>query len=536
MGPPPMLELLRIRNLALIADLELEFSPGLNVLTGETGAGKSFILKAVNFLTGDKLSPDMVRHGADKATVDAIFVTGQGEQVLRRELTAETGRSRLYLNDDLCRLETVQALKPNLVLHVGQHGQQRLLSPAYQAKLLDGFLDDPSLLKQRDELAAQWKSLTARRQELETRVAELSERRELLEFQKQEIDKVGPLPGEEDELLERRTLLRAQLSAAGARDAALDLLCGGEHGGLANHVAELAKALDAMAPLDPELGPEAERLTDAREHLQDLERRLRRFESAAGEDNLESIEARLYELAQLKRRLKRDLDGILHLSREIADNLSFLDAAGLDAKRLEREESELRQRLASLLQHLNTARRAAGERFCARVAAELHQLGFEPHVQVVAEFSPREVVPGLDEDVGRLLWVPNPGQAPQPLDRIASGGELSRFLLAVTRLLSQEAGPTLIFDEIDAGIGGLTLTRVAQRLQELSGQQQVILITHWPQLAAKAARHFQVRKSVEHGTTTTTCLRLKPDEVFAELSRMAGGGEHGAALAKELLA
>ncbi len=531
-----MLELLRIHNLALIDDLELEFSPGLNALTGETGAGKSFILRAVNFLTGERLTPDMVRPGRDKAMVEALFLVEGVECVIRRELAADTGRSRLYVNDRLSSLETVETLKPGLVLHTSQHGQQKLLSPAYQARMLDAFLPDRSPLDERDRLRDRLREVAARREEIAARVGALSAQREFLEFQSREIGKVNPRPGEEDDLAAKRQALKDRAGARQALDGALALLHGQGGDGLLALFDKLGRQVRMLAAAVPDLGEEGQALDDLRLRLSELDVRLRRCDLRAGDGDLEAIEARLFELAQLKRKLKRDLAGLVSLQQELRENLSFLDESGLDLKRLDKEEQELGRELRAVLDRLHAARREAAGRLKADLESELKQLGFSEHVRVEIAFEPHELVPGISEERARVLWVPNPGQSPQPLDRIASGGELSRFLLALVGILSQAEQPTLIFDEVDAGIGGLTLGAVAERLKALSERQQIILITHWPQLAAKADRHFQVRKDVEAGQTYTRCVPLSKADIFAELARMAGGGDQGKALARELLA
>jgi len=530
-----MLEFLRIRNLALINDLELEFSGGLNVLTGETGAGKSFILRAVNFLLGDKLKADMVRAGADKAQVEAIFVQDGEELFIRRELSAETGRSRLFVNDALSSQDTVRDLRERLVWHTSQHGQQRLLSPAYQARLIDRFLPDQGVVTERDRLVAAMRELMVQREELDQRVRTLAERREMLEFQAAEIEKVDPAPGEEDELMARRREFKDAAATAEAVDEALSMLHGQGESGLLDLTAGLERCLSVLGTNDESWAEEAAACEEYRQRLLDLDGRLRRSEREDPTYDQERIEARLYELAQLKRKLNRSLEEILDLKSEIDENLSFLDSCALDAKRLERRQAELTKELERALTALNRARRQAADTLCADLARDLAGLGFGKDVAVRMEFTPRELFPGLNEDKARLLWIPNPGQAPQPLDQIASGGELSRFLLALVGLMTRESLPTLIFDEVDAGVGGLTLNALGERIQALAAQQQVVLITHWPQLAAKAGRHFSIHKAVIDGMTSTSCTRLADKDIFSELSRMAGGGQQGDALARELL-
>ncbi|MBF0481354.1 MAG: AAA family ATPase [Desulfovibrionaceae bacterium] len=534
-----MIELLRIRNLALIEDMELEFSPGYNVLTGETGAGKSFILKAIGFLTGEKMPGEYVRPGAEKAVVEAVFSLAGEEFLIRRELIVETGRSRLYVNGDLAARETVLELRPRLISLASQQAQLKLLQPSFQAGLLDVFLPDASLIGRKDALLGELAQLRLSMGDLQKRRDDLEARREFLEHQQAEIAKVAPSPGEEEALLARRALLKDFESVRRAVDGALSVLHG-EQGALAESVGLLERELAALSARYPEFADWREQAQNFKHGLGELSRGLRKLTDLnedAGE--AEAIEARLFGLAQLTRRLKRSMPEIFCLSREIEENLAFLDNSGLDLRDLARREAAKSSELAGVLADLNAARRAAAPGVSARIEGELAGLGFAQGAKVLFEFTPKPAYAPLSgdelaEDKARLLWLPNPGQPPLPLDKIASGGELSRFLLAVTGLLAEEGGAALVFDEIDAGIGGLTLDKVAGRLAKLSGGRQVIVITHWPQIAAGAARHFLVEKVVRDGVTATLCRRLSSPEVFDELSRMAGGGRRGEAVAGEL--
>jgi DNA repair protein RecN (Recombination protein N) len=536
-----MLEVLRIRDLALIEDVELEFAPGLNALTGETGAGYSFIMRALDFLVGERMDRDLVRPGKERAAVEALFVRAGGEVLVRRELARDTGRSRVYVNDRLGSQEAVRELGAGLVLHASQHGQQRLLSPQHQAEVLDGFLPEQSLLVERAARLAELEAVLAEQRAIEDKARSLAERRELLVFQREEIDKIDPKPGEEEELARARQAWKDRERASASLDAALSLVAG-EHG-LAASASGLARELARIAQLWPEFAADQEAVEAFRASLADLEARLRRRpardDASASGMSLDRIEARLFELSKLKRRLGRDLAGLADLRREIEEGLSFLDVCALERKRLAKLEAEAAGRLNAVLVRLNQARRSAAEGLCRRIEAELRELGFSGHVRVDYAFEPCEIHPGLTEERGRLVWTPNPGQPSQPLEKIASGGELSRFLLALTSLKggAAEAGadlPTLIFDEVDAGIGGLTLNHVGAKLKELAGRQQIVLISHWPQLAGLAERHFRVEKEVVEGLTYTRCRRLAPSEIKDELARMAGGGEQGAALAEKL--
>ena len=538
-----MLEYLRIRDLALIEDMELEFVPGLNVLTGETGAGKSFILKAIGFLTGDKLSTDLVRPGKQKAVAEASFSLPDGtELILRRELSAGTGRSRIFTGDKLISQESVRDLRASLIVHTSQHGQQQLLQPAFQGGVLDDFLNRPDLIDERDRILAALRDVTARRAELEGRVSTLAEKREILEYQQQEIEKVNPLPGEEEALeAERQEARNSEHLREGVEDA-LSLLRGdGDGMGLLDGLTRLEKALRQLAHTDESFAPDLEAALETHISLSDLDSRLRRMgtKSSASKDS-ERIEARLFALAQLKRKLRRSLEDILTLRDEIVENISFLDSCELDKKQLAKEEAALCDSLANILAELNPARQKAAGELALALEEELRHLGFSEHVKVEFAFTPAALHPDREDCVeqkARILWRPNPGQSAQPLDKIASGGELSRFLLALVSLMSQRSSeqPTLIFDEVDSGVGGLTLGRVADRLAQLAEHRQLLLITHWPQLAVKARRHFRVHKEVRGNDTFTLCSRLEETGRRAELVRMAGGGEMGSALARELL-
>ncbi len=539
-----MLEYLRIRNLALIEDMELEFSPGMNALTGETGAGKSFILKAINFVLGEKLDAEMIRPGRDKAQVEALFSGPAGEVILRRELLAGTGRSRFFLNGDLSSQDVIRAMRPSLVLHAGQHGQQRLLQPAYQAQLVDAFLADPSLPHRKDVALKALKGAAEELRVMKERIRELEDRRELLEMQQKEIEKVAPQDGEEEKLEAMKLKVRAVEQIRGHYERGLEIMRGAEGSGLLDLLGQLGRLLEQLSgELHTEgdaadLRAARDAVLNFREEATELERRFRTVPSA-GEDSdadepvldPEAIESRLYALAQLKRKLRRTLPEILSLKKEIAKNLSFLDASALDRHRQEKHVLEAAVKLHEELELCNAARQQAAELFCRALERELAGLGFSERVHVEPELTEHELWPAMKnvppciEQRVRLMWAPNPGQPAQPLDRIASGGELSRFLLAVVSLQAQGEDATLIFDEVDAGVGGMTLNRVADRLAELSARRQMLIITHWPQLAARAERHFRVTKEEMGDETFTRCEMLGADAREAELARMSGREE-----------
>ena len=529
-----MLEYLRIRNLALIEDMELEFEPGMNVLTGETGAGKSFILKALGFLLGDKLSADMVRAGAERAQVEGLFTMADEDIVLRRELLAETGRSRLYINDELRSQDSLRDLRPRLVAHTSQHAQQKLLQPAVQARLLESDLEQPELLLKRDALLARLNETATLRKTLLDRQAGLAEKREFLEMQQQEIDKVAPEAGEEEQLEEVRARARSLESVRENHEQALSFLHGDEAEGLLDLLGNFEKVLSRMAKEDETLKSDADAVAALRQQLFHLGGRLRRPPQMEDMPDMDRLEERLFTLAQLKRKLHRTLPEILSLRDEITENLSFLDVCALDLARLGREEEVLVQELSAVVEHIIPMRQQAAAALTLALEEELRQLGFSEKVQVIPHFEKQEIWPGVMDERGRILWAPNPGQPPQPLDKIASGGELSRFLLALASVRQDGEHAVFIFDEVDAGVGGLTLNKLAEKLYALAASRQMLLITHWPQLAARARKHFQISKTVRDNATFTLCQPLNKQDRHEELARMAGGGAQGEAMARSL--
>ncbi len=527
-----MLEILRIKNLALIEDMELEFHAGLNVLTGESGAGKSFILRALDFIMGERIQASMVRPGTEKAMVEAMFITDDQELILKRELVAATGRSRFFLNGSLSSQDRIQSLRDSLLIHTSQHGQQKLLKPGFHGYILDSFLPDQSLLVLKNQVLGELQKISSEKKEMEIKLSSLSDKREYLEFQRSQIDQVKPRQGEEEDLITRRKLIKTRSELAHSVQKALDILHIPERG-LLDSFYELKKTINHLAENDPSFSAHTMELENAQALFEDINQTLRSADTKTDAMELESIESRLWQLAQLRRKLNRSLDSILLLEQEIDENISFLDQGELHLMQLRKKEETIGQRLSGIIGELDAMRKSSAEDLKARLENELRFLGFSEHVRIDFEFSPEEIYPGIFEDKLRLLWVPNPGQPSQPLDRIASGGELSRFLLALVGLKSQQDLPTLLFDEVDAGIGGTILNQVGRRIGDLARDRQVILITHWAQLACLAEKHFLVQKKVVQDETYTLCSGLSRQDSKQELARMVGG-DQGLELAAEL--
>ncbi len=361
-----MLELLNIKNLALIEDMRLEFHPGLNVLTGESGAGKSFILRALNFIMGERIQSSMVRPGAEKAIVEAMFELDGQELILRRELVAATGRSRYFLNDSLSSQDKIQSMRDRLLIHTSQHAQQKLLKPAFHREILDSFLPERSLVNQRNLILGKLQKLSSEKNALESELSSLREKRDYLEFQSAQIEKVKPRKGEEEELTIRREKIKSRAELAEWRQKALDILHRPDTS-LRDSFFELKKAVTHLAEHYSDFSAQAGELENVRILLEDIDRSLRTAETSSDTMELESIESRLWELAQLRRKLNRSLESILLLEQEIKENISFLDQGELSLKHLSRKELELGQQLSETISRLDSLRQSSAQELKSRL-------------------------------------------------------------------------------------------------------------------------------------------------------------------------
>jgi len=531
-----MLEILRIKNLALIEDAELEFSHGLNVITGESGAGKSIILKSLDFVLGEKIPPSMVRPGKEKAYVEAMFVLEGEEILIKREILQNSGRSRIYVNDSLSSKTRLKELRNRLIIYTSQHEQHKLLKPEYHTHLLDQYLP-PELLKQKHSLIEDIIKIHRKIKHIETEIKDIDLKKDFLNFQLEEIKKVSPKPKEDEILLQKREELKNSAKLGEKIQQALNLLCSPENS-LSDNFLKLHGLVQEIALLDPDFEEILNEMEHIKETISNLENILKSY--PIGIDDifeLEKIEARLWELEQLKKRLNKSLDEILSLQYEIESNISKRDELALELKELKKREKELLSTLKQTISIIGDKRKAISEDLSEKLKRELIDMGFDKQMEIYFQFFSKEISPDIDilEERARLMWRPNPGQEIQPLEKIVSGGELSRLFLALMSIMASEDMPTLIFDEIDTGIGGLTLTKVGKKIKNLSNQHQVILVTHWPQLACLAEKHFKVHKEVIKNQTYIRCKPLSLDEVRKELSRMAGGGNQGEALANQLL-
>jgi DNA repair protein RecN (Recombination protein N) len=538
-----MLRFLSIRNLAVIDRLELEFEPGLNVLTGETGAGKSILVGAVGLLVGGRASAELVRSGEDQAAIEAVFEGAGGEElVVRRDISSQSGRSRAFMNGALVTSTALRDVAAQLVDLHGQHEHQVLLDPAAHLDLLDAFAGLETDREKVEVAFARVQSLTEERERHALDIREKARREEYLQFQLTEIRRAAPKPGEDDELTTSRQVL--------ANAERLQRLCAEAYTGLYEGDAAVLPALATvwkrvgeLASIDPQFEPYLAARETVKPQLEDLAYFLRSYSAGfdASPARLQEVEDRLAVLERLKKKHGPRLQDVIETEASLTRELGSLEQSGQRALELDGELEAARTAYLGLAEALSAKRQSAAKTFSERLVASLADLAM-PRTRCEVRFAaPRGqegwTARGVDE--AEFYISPNPGEDLRPLARIASGGELSRLMLALKTLASTDApGKTLIFDEVDAGIGGTVADIVGARLRELAGECQVLCITHLPQIAAYGGTHYRIEKALKGGRTVTSVTRLAVREREDELARMIAGAEVSASVrasAREML-
>ncbi len=555
-----MLAQLTIRNFALIDSLTLEFQPGFNVLTGETGAGKSILIDAITAALGERASADLVRKGADRASIEAMFEVEEGclpivqewsEDgliILGREIGA-SGRSTFRINGRMATAATVREVAADLIDIHGQHDHQSLLHPERHVDFLDGWAGkEVQAAKRRAvELLGQFRDTRRELDTLLTGERDRAQRLDLYRFQVDEIDAAGISQAEEEELLADRSRLAnaEKLFAAGttARTAladrelsALDLL------------ATVAREVESMAALDPRAGAVTELVETAVTAAQEAASELREYLDGieASPARLEQVMERLEVYRNLKKKYGDTVDEVLAHRKGVAADINALDHSEERVAELQAEFTRLGTALDTASLSLVQLRREAAalfERVIAAHLGDLNMAGTRFAVQLDDPVQAAEWWARGDKStqalLGRAEFVisANPGEPLRPLAKIASGGEMSRVMLALKTAMAGSHPVALIFDEIDTGVGGKTAESLGAKMADLSRSNQVLCVTHLPQIAAMAGRHFQVRKTVIGERTTVVVHPLDGEARVGELARMLGGGEATAAQhARELLA
>ncbi|MDO3376717.1 DNA repair protein RecN [Geoalkalibacter halelectricus] len=553
-----MLTDLNIRNFAIIDQLHVSFGPGFNVLTGETGAGKSILLGAVGLLLGERARSDVVRSGEEEASVEAVFelhdaaredvgallaeagIEDAQDEILIRRLFSRSGKNRIFINGCLVTLAQLQPIAEKLVTIYGQHEHQSLLRAETHLAALDTFADNAAL---RDEYQQTFRRLQQCRERLRALQVDERDRQsrlDLLRYQSQEITAANLELGEDEQLETERRLLQHAERLAAATGGGFERLYGQE-GAACELVEQTAAELEALTAVDERLSAPAGMLREALYTLEDAAAQLRNYSTALSFDSerQNEVESRLAALAALKRKYGASLSEILKLRDQLLAELEQID--NLDGARedLGAEITHLEEALRRVGEKLSERRREAGRLLEQRVEAQLADLSMaQARFLVVFQPSVEPLGSGLEKCEFHLA--PNPGEEPRPLGRIASGGELSRIMLALRRAApQQEAVATLIFDEVDAGIGGATATRVGEKLRALARDRQVLCVTHLPQVAAFGDRQYHIEKCERDGRTRTAVALLEGEERIREMARMLGGAritERTLEHARELIA
>ena len=537
-----MLRFLRIQHLAVIDRLELEFSPGLTVLTGETGAGKSILVGAVGLLVGGRASAELVRTGEAQAVIEAVFDTPDGREVIvRREISAQ-GRSRALIDDALVTSASLREVCGGLVDLHGQHEHQLLLDPAAHLELLDAFGDLGQMRAETAAAFASWHQVRVERDRLLTGEREKTARAEFIRFQLAEVDRVAPHPGEDHELAATRQVLanadRLQRLCADAYTALYE----GDEAALPALGIVWRKVAD-LAALDSRFTPYVDAREAVKSQLEDLAFFLRSYAADidASPSRLQEIEDRLAALERLKKKHGPALDDVLATAERLRRDLHDIEHAAERTIELEAALSQARRGYETAARHLSEARHKAAPELSKRLERALADLAMTRTRCEVRMTDPGNEAHWTERgfETGEFFISPNPGEDLRPLAKIASGGELSRIMLALKTLASTDApGKTLIFDEVDAGIGGAVADIVGKRLQALSDRFQVLCITHLPQIAAYGNSHLRISKTVRKDRTMTEVVRLAGPDREQEMARMIGGADISAAVlasAREML-
>jgi DNA repair protein RecN (Recombination protein N) len=543
-----MLRFLRIEHLAVIDALEVEFAPGLNVLTGETGAGKSMLVEAVGLLMGGRASADLIRTGESQASVQGVFedssassAEANGELIVRREVTSQ-GRSRAFVNDVLVTAAALKDHTAALVELHGQHEHQTLLDPQSHLALVDNFAGLDQAREQVASAFREWRALQTEFDAFQLDERERAARLDLLSFQVAELDRAALHAGEDDELATARRVLANAEKLQRLSGEAYSALYDSDESAV-SRLALVWKRVAELAEVDPAFQSHLEVRDAIKSQLEDLAFSLRAYGERidASPARLQEVEDRLAVIDRLKRKHGPTLAAVIAAKGTLSRQLDSLKHADERRAGLEAESTVAREEFLKRARSLSKARRQHAVDFARRLQDLLGDLAMgRTRLEVRFEQEvPEAAWTEQGIDVAECYLSANVGEDLRPLARIASGGELSRVMLAIRTLAAAGApGKTLIFDEIDAGIGGRVADVVGKKLSDIGKSYQVLCITHLPQIAASGHAHFHIEKNIAHGRTVTRVARLNGADRIEELARMIGGAaatDAARAAARELV-
>ena len=533
-----MLQLLHIENIAVIEEADITFDGGFNALTGETGAGKSIVIDAMGAVLGQRTSRDLIRTGANKAFVSAVFAgvpplaaleecglaAGDGELLLQREIFAD-GKNVCRVGGRPVTVAQLRKIGSALLNIHGQHDGQQLLDEEQHGAYLDSF---GKVDKELESYAACYEAMEGTRKKLKALQmdeAEKERRMDSLRFQIDELERAQLKPGEEEALLQRRNLLRNSEKFMSAIQGAVWNLTGGDEGGGAvSELREAAGAVSGAKGLDDQFAKLHERLENLYSEAYDVAETLRDLQDSFdfSPRELDELEGRADQLYRLKKKYGPTVEDMIEYLEQRKEELDQIAFASDTAARLEKQAEKERKQTLKAAAVLSQARKAAAERLEERIQDELRQLDM-PKVRFAICFGEKEP-DASGTDVVRFLMSANVGEELRPINKVASGGELARIMLALKNVLAENDDvTTLIFDEVDTGVSGRAAQKVAQKLVQVSRTKQVLCVTHLPQLAAMADTHFSVEKGEAKGRTFTRVVRLDRGQREAELARITGG-------------
>lgn len=556
-----MLEHLHIKNVALIKESEITFGEGLNILTGETGAGKSMVIDSLQFALGGRAGKDFLRRGAKQASVEALFAVGSADlqekleengiepeedgSVLITRTLNEVGKSVCRVNGATVTVSMLKEIAEDLIDIYGQHEHQSLLNPAKHIRLLDRFCggDFGKTLAAYQSSFYALKELEKQLQALMGDESQREQRIDILQFQKEELEAGELRPGEEEELLEQKKRLGSMEKLMRLTEESLLLLYDGEDRmpSACDQLGDALAKLEEAAEYDEQLRPYVDTLADAYASVEDAARELRREADRQENDPeaLEEIEERLQLLYKLKRKYGGSVEAALAFYDKVVEELDFLSNSSEKMAELMLAKEREQKKLTQAAEVLSALRQATAVQVAAQIEAALRDMEMKDakfHIQI----EEKAAWSADGKDKVEFLISANAGESLKPLAKIASGGEMSRVMLALKTVLvdADEIG-TFIFDEIDTGVSGRTARKVGEKMRFLGGKRQILCITHLPQIAAMADRHFLIEKESRDGETTTQVTPLEGEGSALEVARLMGGSdvtEKTLAAARELIA
>ncbi|HYH02795.1 MAG TPA: DNA repair protein RecN [Bacillota bacterium] len=554
-----MLQEIHVRNLALIEELHLELDAGFNVLTGETGAGKSIIIDALGLVLGERFSAEMIRTGADSLFVEAVFsnenrpdldelleesgipLDPDNNLIIQREI-GQNGKNRCRVNGHLVTVLILQKIGEYLLDIHGQHQHQSLLFPEKQLELLDQYcgIQCITLRHQLQEVYQHWHKVSSELQHLQKNQADTARNIDIFRFQSEEISNAKLVIGEDEELIKERQILASSEKLFEATTAAYQALYENNAGpAVIELLGEAERAMGQVAHIDPRLEPLMNLLREVVCQTEEVSRELRSYQEQVQFDpeRLAALEDRLEEISQLKRKYGPTIAEVLLFAQKCSEELNALEHREEHSQQLEVEVETSRQELGRLAEQLSLERSAGAARLEQAIMGQLQDLNMAKTQFKIALIQTGDLggvpyhgqtveVSASGADRIDFLVAPNPGEAMKAMTKIASGGELSRIMLALKAILADlDRIPTMVFDEIDVGIGGRTAQAVAEKIQRIGLARQVICVTHLPQIASMAQRHFYIEKQVAGERTKVTVRTLALEQRVEELARMLGGAQ-----------